>query len=191
MITNPLPPFPNGAQNKFGLGIFDNYLRKIGINATELAGEVLGIVLLIMCFLTIVYYHKKFGKIQTLQVNFTKRQELLYINFLIISATSICCYLAALNVDYRLTFIALAGTALLQIPHIKVKYISAIFPYVWLLSIWVVFPFAALKKYLGIDIQPIGDILMIGTISYFIFQGFFIFKLIKHRNTVLQEKLLS
>ena len=37
MITNPIPPFLYGAQNHFGSGIFDNYLRKIGINVSELS----------------------------------------------------------------------------------------------------------------------------------------------------------
>lgn len=178
MVTNPLPPFPDGAQNKFGSGIFDNYLRKVGVGVPDLAGEILGIVLLTMCILTIVYCHKKFGKTRDLQADFSKKEELLYVNFLIMATTSICCYLAALNVDYRLTFVALAGVALLQIPHVKVKFISAIFPYVWLLSLWIVFPFASLDNYIGIDIQPIGDLLMIGTISYFMFQGFFVFNLI-------------
>ena len=185
MITNPIPPFPDGAQNKFGSGIFDNYLRKTGISASDLSGEVLGIVLLTTCILTIFYYNKKFGQQQSIPINLSKKQELLCINYLILAATSVSCYLAALNVDYRLTFIALTGIALLQIPQVKVKYVSAIFPYVWLLSIWVVFPFANLKKYLSLDIQPIGDILMIGTISYFMFQGFFIFKLVRSRTNLL------
>ena len=107
------------------------------------------------------------------------------------ATTSVCCYLATLNVDYRLTFVALAGVALLQIPHVKIKYISAIFPYVWLLSLWIVFPFAALEKYIGVDIQPIGDLLMIGTVSYFIFQGFFIFNFITNGKYLVNKSRIS
>lgn len=185
MITNPLPPFPNGAQNKFGSGIFDNYLRKLGIPVSEFSGEILGITLLLICFLSIVYFHKKFSQTKDIPVNISKKQEILCINYLIMATTSISCYLAALNVDYRLTFIVLAGIALLQIPHVQVKYISKMFPYVWLLSLWIVFPFASLKKYIGLDLQPVGDLLMIATISYFIFQGFFIYKLVKYKDLIL------
>lgn len=191
MITNPLPPFPDGAQNKFGSGIFDNYLRKLGVNFSDLSGEILGIVLLAMCLSTIFYCHKKFGRTRDFQVDFSKKEELLYVNFLIMATTSVCCYLATLNVDYRLTFVALAGVALLQIPHVKIKYISAIFPYVWLLSLWIVFPFAALEKYIGVDIQPIGDLLMIGTVSYFIFQGFFIFNFITNGKYLVNKSRIS
>jgi hypothetical protein len=184
MITNPLPPFPDGAQNKFGSGIFDNYLRKLGIPISDFYGEVFGIVMLTISFLSIVYFHKKFNLTQNFHMNISKKQEILCINYLLMASTSVSCYLAALNVDYRLTFIALAGVALLQTPHARVKYISRIFPYVWLLSLWIVFPFASLKKYIGFDLQPVGDLLMVFVISYFIFQGFFIYKLIKHKSVL-------
>ena len=68
----------------------------------------------------------------------------------------------------------MAGIGLQGLPEVKVKYISSVFPYVWLLSLWIVFPFADFKKYIGLDLQPLGDIFMIGTIAYFIFQGFYI-----------------
>jgi hypothetical protein len=185
MIINPLPPFPNGAQNKFGSGIFDNYIRKVGIQVSELQGEILGVILLTLSLFMIFYFHKKSSQISNIPNKLSKKQELFCINFLIMACASITCYLAALNVDYRLTFVALAGIALLQIPQTKVNFISAVFPFTWLLSLWLVFPIALLKKYIGIDLQPIGDIMMIGTISYFIFQGFYIFRLM---NTT---KLLS
>ena len=95
------------------------------------------------------------------------------------AVASITCYLATLNVDYRLTFIALSGIALMQIPHIKVKFFSGFFPYIWLLSLWVAFPFFLLKKYIGVDLQPVGDIAMLWTISYLIFQVFSIFANVK------------
>jgi hypothetical protein len=132
-----------------------------------------------------VYFYKKFNWISNIPVDFSKKQELQYINFLIMAGTSITCYIAALNVDYRLTFIALAGISLLQAPQLKVKFVSAVFPYVWLLSLWIVFPGLELKKYIGIDLQPLGDIMMVGTISYFIFQGFYIFKLLKYKSSVI------
>jgi hypothetical protein len=185
MITNPLPPFPNGAQNKFGMGIFDNYIRKTGIQFSELQGQFLGLTLLIICVFLIMYFYKKFNWVSNIPVDFSKKQELQYINFLIMAGTSLTCYIAALNVDYRLTFIALAGISLLQAPQLKVKFVSAIFPYVWLLSLWIVFPGLELKKYIGIDLQPLGDIMMVGTISYFIFQGFYIFKLLKYKSSVI------
>jgi len=177
----------NGAQAKFGLGILDNYLRKAGVQFSDFQGEILGTTLLILSFLAIVFCYKKLTITPKPIGSLSKNQELLYINFLIMSGTSVTCYIFSLNVDYRLTFIALSGLALLQLPYTKVKYISAIFPYFWLLSLWIAFPFNGLKKYIGIDLQPIGDIAMIGTISYFIFQGFHIFKQVKYKNTFLQQ----
>ena len=183
MITNPLPPFPEGAQNKFGMGIFDNYIRKVGFQVSDLQGEFLGLSLLAICFFIIIYLHRKFRQESNIPVSLSKIQKIHCINFLIMAGTSITCYVAALNVDYRLAFIALSGISLLQIPQIKVKYVSAIFPYIWHLSLWIVFPSFELKKYIGIDLQPVGDIMMIGTISYFIFQGFYIYNLLKNKIT--------
>jgi hypothetical protein len=68
---------------------------------------------------------------------------------------------------------------MLSVPELKVKYISSVFPYIWLLSLWIVFPFANFKKYIGLDLQPLGDFFMIGTIAYFIFQAFFVFKILR------------
>jgi len=179
MVINPFPPFPAGAQNKFGSGIFDNYLRKIGIQVSESQGEVLGFVLLALSFLAIVYFHQKFRQPSTQPTYLSKKEVVLSINFLFMAVASITCYLATLNVDYRLTFIALSGIALMQIPHIKVKFFSGFFPYIWLLSLWVAFPFFLLKKYIGVDLQPVGDIAMLWTISYLIFQVFSIFANVK------------
>jgi len=187
-FTHPLTSLGrNGAQAKFGMGILDNYLRKAGVQFSDFQGEILGATLLILSFLTIVFCYKKLTITPKPIGNLSKNQELLCINFLIMSGTSVTCYMFSLNVDYRLTFIALSGLALLQLPYTKVKYISAIFPYFWLLSLWIAFPFNAFKKYIGIDLQPIGDITMIATISYFIFQGFHIFRQVKYKNTFLHQ----
>ena len=183
LIKTPPTAFPDGAQNKFGSGIFDNYARKVGITMSKLQGDFLGMIFLFVVLLLIIFCYKKLSNINSNPlVKLTNNEELLAVNFLIMAGTSIVCYLAALNVDYRLTFIALAGIALLSLPELKVKYISSVFPYVWLLSLWIVFPFVELKKYIGVDLQPIGDLMMIGTISYFIFQGFYIFKHIRYKD---------
>ena len=175
LIKTPPTAFPDGAQNKFGTGIFDNYARKAGVHMSKLQGEFLGMVLLILSILLIIFCYKKFNKSDAkFLVKLTIKEEMLSVNFLIMAGTSIVCYLAALNVDYRLTFVALAGIALFSLPELKVKYISSVFPYVWLLSLWIVFPFADFKEYIGLDLQPLGDFFMIGTIAYFIFQGFYI-----------------
>jgi hypothetical protein len=44
-----------------------------------------------------------------------------------------------------------------------------------------VFPFADFKEYIGLDLQPLGDFFMIGTIAYFIFQGFYILTNLKRK----------
>jgi hypothetical protein len=180
LIKTPPTAFPDGAQNKFGSGIFDNYARKAGIEMSKLQGEFLGMIFLFVAISLIIFCYKKFNKSNAnFLVKFTNNEEVLAVNFLIMAGTSIICYLAALNVDYRLTFIALAGIALFQIPQTKVKLISALFPYCWLLSLWISYPFASFKKYIGLDLQPLGDIFMICTIAYFIFQAFFVFKILR------------
>jgi hypothetical protein len=174
-INTPPVAFPDGAQNKFGSGIYDNYARKAGVPMSKLQGELLGLLLLFVMLSLIIFFYKKFTKSnENPVIKLTRSEEALAVNFLIMAGTSIICYLGALNVDYRLTFVALAGIGLQGLPEVKVKYISSVFPYVWLLSLWIVFPFADFKKYIGLDLQPIGDIFMIGTIAYFIFQGFYI-----------------
>jgi hypothetical protein len=182
LIKTPPKAFPDGAQNKFGSGIYDNYARLAGVPMSKLQGELLGMILLFVILLVIIFCYQKFNKPnESPAFELTSNEEAFAVNFLIMAGTSIVCYLGALNVDYRLTFIALAGMSLLRLPQLKVKYISRIFPYFWLLSLWVVFPFADFKKYIGLDLQPLGDIFMIGTIGYFIFQGFYIFRLIKYK----------
>ena len=106
---------------------------------------------------------------------------------MILASASIACYIPALNVDYRLTFVALSGMALFKLPQIRVKYVTDLFPYIWLASIWVAFPFAGLKQYIGLDIQPLGDIAMIGTIAYFAFQLVFAIKQIRHSSFLSQD----
>jgi hypothetical protein len=186
-VKTPPTAFPDGAQNKFGSGIFDNYARKAGVEMSKLQGEFLGLIILLSIISLMIFAYKKFNKSNADSlVNLPNTNESLVVNFLLMAGTSVVCYLAALNVDYRLTFVALAGIALLRLPVLKVKYISSAFPYVWLCSLWIAFPFADLKKYIGLDLQPLGDFLMVFTISYFIFQGFYILTRIKRNHEILK-----
>ena len=179
LVKTPPTAFPDGAQNKFGSGIFDNYARKAGIAMSKFQGELLGVLFLFVAISLIIFCYNKYKPRQEVTpIKLSKLQQELSLNFLMMAGTSIACYLGGLNVDYRLTFIALAGIALFQIPQTKVKFVSATFPYFWLLSLWISYPFANFKRYIGLDLQPVGDIFMVGTIAYLIFQGFFIFKLL-------------
>lgn len=180
MIRTPLVSFPDGAQNKFGMGIMDNYIRVLGFAMSPLQGQVIGMVALVFAFLTIAYCYKKFTSVKfDYLTELTIKQKMLYASFMLMSSASIACYIPALNVDYRLTFVALSGMALFKLPQVRVKYATSLFPYIWLTSIWIVFPFAGLKQYIGIDLQPVGDIAMIGTIAYFAFQLVFAIKQIR------------
>lgn len=177
MIHTPIPPFPAGAQNKFGAMIFGNYARKAGVDISQVQGELLGIVLLISGIGVMYFLYSKNKLLKLLSfTSHSGQNDFLNLNFLVLSGTSVICFISALSVDYRLTFVALGGIALLQIDQVRIKYISSLFPYVWLASLWISFPFAFLSKYLSVDLQPIGDIAMVGTICYFIFQFFFVFK---------------
>ena len=146
---------------------------------SKFQGELLGMLFLFVTLSLIIFCYIKYKPLKSnASIKLSKFQYVLVLNFLLMAGTSIACYLGGLNVDYRLTFIALAGIALFQIPQTKVKLISALFPYCWLLSLWISYPFAGFKKYIGLDLQPLGDIFMIGTIAYFIFQAFFVFKIL-------------
>jgi hypothetical protein len=109
-----------------------------------------------------------------------------YWSFIILAGTSFVCYVTALNADYRLTFFALAGISLIQIPQVQIKFVTRLFPFIWLASLWFSFPSAYFSQYIGLDLQPLGDIAMVGTMSYLIFQSFFVFKLLR-RKVVLQD----
>ena len=98
------------------------------------------------------------------------------------AGTSVILYVTALNVDYKLTFIALAGIALIRLPQIRVKFISNAFPYIWLTSLWFSFPVSSISSQIHLDLQPIGDLAMIITIAYFMFQGVLAIKLIHNRD---------
>jgi hypothetical protein len=188
MIRTPLVSFPDGAQNKFGMGILDNYIRKLGIDMSPLQGQVTGLVTLVFVFFAITHCYKKFsisGHVYLTEL--TKEQKILYVSFVLTASASIACYIPALNVDYRLTFVALSGMALFKLPQVRVKFVSSLFPYVWLTSLWVVFPFAGLKQYIGIDLQPLGDIAMIGTMAYFAFQLVFAIKQIRHSSFIYKD----
>lgn len=189
LIKTPLAPFPDSAQNKFGSGIFDNYARKAGLPLNKFQGELLGLIFLCAVILLIIVCYKKLTPLnKNNQIKLSKSKQMLSFNFLMMAATSLACYLGGLNVDYRLTFIALTGIALLQIPQTKVKIISAIFPYVWIFSLWIAYPFANLQKYIGLDLQPLGDIFLVGTMAYIIFQSFFVFKyLVKKDSTAIKS----
>lgn len=189
LIKTPLTPFGmTGAQNKFGSEIFGNYARKAGVQMSQLQGKFLGLVLISIALTIIIFYYKKFNQNTNdslVRLNGLNRSERIFsVNFLIMGGTSIVCFFATLNVDYRLTFVALAGMALFKLPQITVKYISKIYLYCWSLSLWIVFPFAGLKNYIGVDLQPIGDLFMIPTIAYFIFQGYFIIMLVRKENQI-------
>jgi hypothetical protein len=183
LIKTPPTAFPDGAQNKFGSGIFDNYARKAGIDMSKFQGELLGLLFLFVALFLIIFCYYKYTPLKdNTSLKLSKLQHMLALNYLMMAGTSIACYLGGLNVDYRLTFIALAGIALFQIPHTRVKFVSALYPYFWMLSLWIAYPFANFKKFIGLDLQPLGDIFMISTIAYFIFQGFFLFKLLVSSN---------
>lgn len=188
MIRTPLVSFPDGAQNKFGMGILDNYFRLLGFEMSALQGQFTGLVILVFVFFIITYCYKNFSVTEhDYLTELSKKQKTLYICFVILASASIACYIPALNVDYRLTFVALSGMALFKLPQIRVKYVTDLFPYIWLASIWVAFPFAGLKQYIGLDIQPLGDIAMIGTIAYFAFQLVFAIKQIRHSSFLSQD----
>jgi hypothetical protein len=179
MIHTPIPPFPAGAQNKFGAMIFGNYARKAGVDISQGQGEFLGILLVLIMLVIMFFLHRTTDQ-RTVQ-GYSIHNDFLPLNFLILSGAAIVCYFTALSVDYRLTFVALAGIALIQFNQVQIKYMTKLFPYVWLSSLWFSFPFSLLSKYIGLDLQPIGDIAMVGTMSYFIFQSIFIFKLLRDK----------
>jgi len=187
LIKTPLTPFGmTGAQNKFGSEIFGNYARKAGFQISELQGKFLGFVLISIVLAIIIFYYKKIEQNNDNSliglVVLTQSERIFTVNFLIMGSASITCFFATLNVDYRLTFVALAGMALFNLPKLNVHLISKIYPYCWFLSLWVVFPFTGFKNYIGVDLQPIGDLFMIPTISYFIFQAYFFIKLLTKSN---------
>ena len=171
MIKTPLTPFIDGAQNKFGAQIFDNYARKAGFDLSNFQGEIIGLFTLFLAFFLIIYCYKKFSLERTsYPTRSSSRLDILYVNFIFMAGTSVILYVTALNVDYKLTFIALAGIALSQLPQIRIRYISDVFPYVWLISLWFTFPLASLSKYIHVDLQPVGDLAMVVTMAYFMFQ---------------------
>ena len=179
----PLTPFVDGAQNKFGAEILDNYARRLGFNLSSFQGELIGLFSLLAVFFFIVFCYKKFKVINV--TNFKSlalHSEMLLINFIFMAGTSVILYVTALNVDYKLTFIALAGIALIRLPQIRVKFISNAFPYIWLTSLWFSFPVSSISSQIHLDLQPIGDLAMIITIAYFMFQGVLAIKLIHNRD---------
>jgi len=182
-VFTPPSNFGDGAQNKFGASIFDNYARKMGLEVTNFQGNVIGIsLLLIVIFVITCLYYQNAVEVTNLHREFSFHRRLHSIIFLIMASTSIFCYISVLNVDYRLVFIALAGISLMQITPIYVRYISEFFPIFWLLSIWIVYPFQGFTEYTYLDLQPLGDIMMIITMAFFVFQGFFVFNsLIKNK----------
>lgn len=187
MVYTPIPPFPAGAQNKFGISIFSNYARKAGVEISQLQGGALGMLLLVTALAIIyLFYYRTKSKTFFLDVNFPVKDEMSYWSFIILAGTSFVCYVTALNADYRLTFFALAGISLIQIPQVQIKFVTRLFPFIWLASLWFSFPSAYFSQYIGLDLQPLGDIAMVGTMSYLIFQSFFVFKLLR-RKVVLQD----
>jgi hypothetical protein len=180
MIEMPIPPFPIGAQNKFGAMIIANYARKAGVEMNQGQGQVLGIVLVIAVLGIMYFIHRtsRENKTESLE-KLIHQNEFLLLNFLVMATTSIVCYTYTMNVDYRLVFVALAGIALLQVGQVHIKYFTSLFPYAWLASLWLSFPSAYLSKYISVDLQPVGDIALIVTISYFMFQAFFVFKVLR------------
>jgi hypothetical protein len=183
--VTPPSTFGDGAQNKFGVGIFDNYARKLGLRVSSIQGEIFGFLILFLSLFFIFYFFKKFKVGPTYSAAALTSGQIVHRNiFLLMAGASVFSYLFTLNVDYRLVYVALAGLSLMQLPYVKVHYVSRIFPYIWLLSIWICFPFQDLKKYFVVDLQPLGDFTLIGTISYFIFQGYYILKQVINRNRI-------
>lgn len=184
MIWTPLPPFPGGAQNKFGAMIIGNYMRKAGVTVTNTVGEILGVLLVLL--LVAIFFFLRNSESDLMNSDnqspsISAKIEFEQLTFLLMGGTSIVCYFAALSVDYRLVFVALAGITLLRLEQVKVKFATRLFPLFWLVSLWFTFPFAYLSKYIGSDLQPIGDIAMIVTMAYFIFQGINTFKFLYRR----------
>jgi hypothetical protein len=64
MIQMPIPPFPIGAQNKFGAMIIANYARKAGVEMNQGQGQVLGIILLTTVLGIMCFFHRTSRQIQ-------------------------------------------------------------------------------------------------------------------------------
>lgn len=185
MLWTPIPPFPGGAQNKFGAMIIGNYMRKAGFSVSNFQGEILGIfIVLLFVLILFIFRFKSSSYIKSTPDLTSDLEEIRYrhLYFFVMALTSIVCYFSALSVDYRLVFVSLAGLSLLQLNQEKVRIATKFFPYVFFVSLWFVFPFAYLSKYFGKDLQPIGDIALMATIAYFIFQSIFSLKFLIKEN---------
>lgn len=144
----------DAANNHYGLGIWDNYLRKIGVSWNENLIQFAGLATLIVLSIFV----RRFSNIKTRFLDF----EALSNNAVLASvfySIFLFSYIVTANVDYRLAFLGIA--IILDLRHYSQgKIIARIFLMIIIASMLLVFPWQYGEFLDLVPVQTIGDLLL-------------------------------
>ena len=130
--------------NHFGMKIIGNYLGKIGISINTYSSYLLGAFLLLVCIIFLFYTLRKYEPaILQLQLFLDPIKTI----FIFMSSTFLLCFVAGLNVDYRLVFCIASTPYLMMVLRSSLRYTVFV---LFIIGCWLCYPFGIF--------QTIGDL---------------------------------
>lgn len=150
--------FSDAGSNHYGITIWDNYLRKSGINISELVVHIVGLASLVVIS-TFIYrkYPNEFQ--ESLPLRLSGNTSLVFYIVFIFS------YVTTSNVDYRLTFLGIA--IITDASHYLGKsLLSRWVLFMALVSLYMSYPMGYRELISGVPLQAIGDLILHLVVSY-------------------------
>lgn len=147
--------FTDAASNHYGISIWDNYLRKVGVDLNESFIRVIGI-------LSLVYLAQKMSQYQNKDDILERPGVQYYISYLFY-LVFVFSYILVNNVDYRLTFLMFA--IFFDVNH-YFKPAKIPFLILFFVSIYASYPVTNLKLMSMVPLQVFGDVTLHILVSY-------------------------
>jgi hypothetical protein len=150
--------FIDAGANHYGITIWDNYFRKVGLDFNEIGVQIVGIATLVL-FSGLVFWKKsrEFAEEGSLSRP-TSVAVVLYLVF-------IFSYVTTSNVDYRLTFLGVA--VIMDCQHyLSRSLFSRLMLILSIASLYISYPMGYRELIPGLSLQAIGDVVLHFVVAY-------------------------
>lgn len=169
----------DAANNHYGLGIWDNYLRKAGLEYHEFLVHSFGIVSMCLIAYALKVLSNRRGNFLSSLVEPSNS-----ILALVFYTVFIFSYLATANVDYRLAFLGIA--VIFDIEHfMRGQNISKAFFAIIFSSLYFVYQWEYIEVFGLVPIQAIGDLLLHFATAYALSRAFTLYSIRKNSHNRL------
>ena len=145
----------------FGSQIWGNYFNKLGLSMNTASSSILGMVILILCIVTLFILKTRFNTVADVFKDFGSVQGFSILLFQSSFLILMSCYLAGMNYDYRLIFLCTTSVGFLLLDGSLTR-TRLSHNLVWILTI-----FSLWFSYNSGFLQPLGDFAILFLVCIF------------------------